>query len=395
MSHVGQTSPSPIILTLVHGTWGRGFFPRKPGKSPGQKPFWFQSESRFVRELSARLSLFKINFAIHEFLWSGANSFFARSEAARRLAVDLNQRHRENPTATQIVIGHSHGGTVAMLASKHLDDDNKPKLITLATPFVELGVEPVSPRLLSFSFALIVLIASYLTIATCYPIVVFGAPFFGYSFDDVPAPAFQILLVSAFFGFAAFIGYFGIGFPLNHLERLMNEAWGGLSNERRLKILVVRGVDDEATLTLAAGAIGNRISSKLYHMIATFAAVLVPLCAWHGPSSLLPRIPGLNDSQNEWFATFLIIPAVALLCLVLSGSFKSVYGRELSFGTLFMQVKSHSTPDSDELLAITLTSPKLQLSGLRHGIYNHENVCETVADWIAVQVNGTPTNNDA
>jgi hypothetical protein len=153
-------------------------------------------------------------------------------------------------------------------------------------------------------------------------------------------------------------------------------------------------VDDEATLTLAVGAIGNRIIGRLYQIVALFLAVLLPLCAWYGPSSLVPHIPGLDENQNWYFATFLPIPVVALLCFTLSGLFRGVYGRELSFGTLFMQMKSHSTPDSDGLTAITFPPRRLQLGGLRHGIYNHEELCETVAHWIAVQVEGGPMDQD-
>jgi hypothetical protein len=393
MPEVGQTSRHPVILTLVHGTWGPGFFPRKPG---GRRTFWFESKSRFVRELSARLSRANIAFVIHEFLWSGSNSFLARSNAARKLAEHLNQRHRDNPKFAQFIIGHSHGGTVAMLASKYLDEDNNPNLITLATPFVELGTETPSNRLILATFNLILLIAGFLMIATTYPIVTVGAPLFGYSFDDVPALAFQTLLVATFLGFVALVGYLVLGVqisrdPLTRIGKLWSEAWAGLSNVRQLNILVIRGVDDEATLTLAVGAIGNRIIGKLYQIIAIFSALLVPLCLWYGPNSLVPHIPHLDEFQNWYFATLLPIPAVALLCLTLSGLFRSVYGRELSFGTFFMQMKSHSTPDSDRLTALTFPPRELRLGGLRHGIYDHEEVCETIAAWIERQIECAPS----
>jgi hypothetical protein len=97
---------------------------------------------------------------------------------------------------------------------------------------------------------------------------------------------------------------------------------------------------------------------------------------------------------NWYFATFSVIPAVALICFTLSGLFRSVYGREMSFGTLFMHMKSHSTPDSRWLTAITLSPAKLQLGGLRHGIYDHEYVCETIAGWIANQVASGPVDRE-
>lgn len=168
-----------------------------------------------------------------------------------------------------------------------------------------------------------------------------AAPLFGYSFHEVLTLAFGALLATTFVRFVVLLGYLAAGAqfsrdPLKRMKKLMDETWGGLSNVRDLNVLVIRGVDDEATLTLAAGAIGNRIIGRLYQSVAAFSTLLMALCLWHGPNGLVPRIPGLDENMNQCFATFLIIPSVALLCFILSGLFRSVYGREPSFGTFFV-----------------------------------------------------------
>ena len=327
MSQLGQNPQQPVNITLVHGTWGRGFFARDPLRVRKGGLFWFQPQSRFFSELSVRLADKNIGFEAHAFLWSGANSFYARSEAARRLAIDLNRNRQHNPTAKQFVIGHSHGGTVAMLASKDLDEANKPHLITLATPFVELGIEVPSPQLLSSTAGLIGLIAFYLTIITCCTLVPLGTALVGYPWQDVPNWAFVTLCAMTFAAFAELIGYLAIGiavpFDSGRLKKLMHGAWGGLSNLRGLKILTIRGVDDEATLTLAAGAIGTRIVGNVYQSIALLSVVIIPLCAWYGPAHFFPQVPGLSEEQNQIFATFLPIPATTLVCFLLPGFFEA------------------------------------------------------------------------
>jgi hypothetical protein len=133
-----------LLITLVHGTWGRGFFPRRIGKS--RRPFWFEGGSPFLARLSDELS--DIPHKITPLLWSGANSIFERDKTARVLADYLSAEHIEHPQATQLVIAHSHGGNVALRALYHLQkrdasqldgaDSANPLVVTLATPFIEV-----------------------------------------------------------------------------------------------------------------------------------------------------------------------------------------------------------------------------------------------------------------
>jgi hypothetical protein len=137
---------SEWIITLVHGTWGRGFFPNDKRQSKivprwfDEGARWFDEGSRFMVHLRLRLDNFDIpNARIEVFRWSGSNSIIARDDAARQLSNELQNQRRLNPTAKQLVIAHSHGGNVALRALEYLGDAAEGLLIaTLATPFVEI-----------------------------------------------------------------------------------------------------------------------------------------------------------------------------------------------------------------------------------------------------------------
>src|ERR1017187_10144702 len=106
-----------IILTLVHGTWGRGFFPRLKRKLP--KPElrrWFEDGSPFRKSLEQRLAG-GIRYKIESLLWSGANSIMERDRASQELSAVLRTQRETCPNARLLVVGHSHGGNVAMKAA--------------------------------------------------------------------------------------------------------------------------------------------------------------------------------------------------------------------------------------------------------------------------------------
>jgi RsiW-degrading membrane proteinase PrsW (M82 family) len=91
----------------------------------------------------------KVDNVIQPFLWSGANSVFARDQAAIRLAENLKTSLDQFPDAVPIVIAHSHGGNVALRASSYLGEAARAmRIITLATPFLRVfPAKTVNPKL--------------------------------------------------------------------------------------------------------------------------------------------------------------------------------------------------------------------------------------------------------
>jgi hypothetical protein len=66
----------PCSIILVHGTWARGFFPKRREISlyPPNKRWWFEEGSQFRAGLDAALKNASLDWQIRAFLWSGANS---------------------------------------------------------------------------------------------------------------------------------------------------------------------------------------------------------------------------------------------------------------------------------------------------------------------------------
>jgi hypothetical protein len=132
-----------LLITTVHGTWGRGFF---PGRQRQNRRPWFGEESPFLDRLIQELD--DIPHKITPLLWSGENSIYKRDETAHILAEHLSAQHAEHPQATQLVIAHSHGGNIALRALYLLRKPDAsrlcgaeiptPLVVTLATPFVEV-----------------------------------------------------------------------------------------------------------------------------------------------------------------------------------------------------------------------------------------------------------------
>lgn len=126
-----------ILITLVHGTWGRGFFPCVRPRC-GANRWWFQPKSEFRAALKRELGGHRTHFRTH--LWSGANSVLDRDRAAKRLADRIKQQARTRPGTKFVIVGHSHGGNVAMKAAARLVADRQPvHVVTLATPFLRVG----------------------------------------------------------------------------------------------------------------------------------------------------------------------------------------------------------------------------------------------------------------
>ncbi len=128
-----------LILT-IHGT-NDG----KPGGAGDTK--WWETSSGFVRGLTQNLDARGLAADVEEFLWGGANSAFAREKGS----LALRRRIREAAgTYDEIhLIGHSHGGNVAVDAARRAAWGREPgwrllggrpagitSITTVGTPFL-------------------------------------------------------------------------------------------------------------------------------------------------------------------------------------------------------------------------------------------------------------------
>jgi hypothetical protein len=89
---------SGIVLTLVHGTWGRGVI------CPRGDAAWTTDASILCSLLRKR---FGQNVIFQRFRWSGANTHTARMRAAKKLGAYLKDSVARRPKAVQFVIAHN------------------------------------------------------------------------------------------------------------------------------------------------------------------------------------------------------------------------------------------------------------------------------------------------
>jgi hypothetical protein len=375
----------------VHGTWGRGFFPRR--QSQKRRPFWFEDGSPFLARLSTELG--DIPHKIMPLLWSGANSIFVRDETAHVVADHLSAEHAEHPQATQLVIAHSHGGNIALRALHHLrqrdasqldgTDSTNPLVVTLATPFIEVhqadnlgwrktGFIRIAPSMLVLSFGFFLWFL-----------------FFGWVISTLPSDGgpygIDLVVMITVFGCLLLLAHLWLRWALwrtagrasvrqKQLHALKNATQlGQLMSAQRL--LVIRAIDDEASLILALGAILNYVTAR--SILFMFPLYLL------GPTASLlligsPITPVMFGLLTAFVLGLYIIP-FGLLMVV-----RTVRGRELAVSPMECQINTQSTPDAKGLSEIITLVRHTYVKSLRHGIYDHEDCAKTISDWVRSQL---------
>jgi pimeloyl-ACP methyl ester carboxylesterase len=126
--------PRHVIVTLVHGTWAAGA-PWTRSASllcKGLQEFY----PRLVEKLGCASDHASLTFA-KPFAWSGKNLHRDRCLAASNLQQQLRDQAKANPGAAQVIVGHSHGGNIALAALAGLDPACRiAGVICLNTPFI-------------------------------------------------------------------------------------------------------------------------------------------------------------------------------------------------------------------------------------------------------------------
>lgn len=117
VDHAQVDNPS-CIVTLVHGTFAKN--------AP-----WTSPDSRLAERLE-EAGLGPVQ--VRRFSWSGRNSFGARRQAAATLTQDIDDLRRQYPALPHYLIGHSHGGNVAINASLASIEQSVAGVVCLATP---------------------------------------------------------------------------------------------------------------------------------------------------------------------------------------------------------------------------------------------------------------------
>ena len=252
-----------LFITLVHGTWPRNvwrdvFLTPFYGKWPSRsfpKSLWFADGSEFRNRLAAALSKRGLSARISPFLWSGANSVRERDKAARELVEHIRAKQFDYPSSTQVVIAHSHGGNVALRALDQLGVTcDEIFIATIATPFVEI----LRTKLSSTETRRIDLMVSATTI-TLVPLYATDVRYTYFPTLNQDVLPFIVALV-------CFLPFLLLSGLRARNTRKVDELVGLTSlspSVRKHPLLVLRALDDEASLALAAATIGNLLSRLL------------------------------------------------------------------------------------------------------------------------------------
>jgi hypothetical protein len=121
---VDQLSSTAPIVCFVHGTFASG--------AP-----WTASDGRLAKAIATRVTDRLGTAPIFQRIeWSGANTVAARGAAIADLEQHLARIFDSNPHRRVCVIGHSHGGNVALTAAQRFGAHEGLSVVTLATPFI-------------------------------------------------------------------------------------------------------------------------------------------------------------------------------------------------------------------------------------------------------------------
>jgi hypothetical protein len=367
-----------VIVTLVHGTWPRGLFPRL--RRSNRAPCWFEEGSAFRNQLTSSFSKLEISHSLRTHPWSGANSIFHRDitalDLANRLAAD------DKPNQVQLIIAHSHGGNVALRALRHLQALTLarqseeavviPLVVTMATPFVE--VRPFSlpkiyghARLMEFGVIWFVL-------------GVFGPSIYTYQGEGPGFPLF-ILAFSCACGFY----YNAMNYYIDWKGRVTKLQNATDLTAAPSSILIVRAVDDEASLVLAFGAILNRLAPKITMLLVRFFVFALLATGLYlvvfSPGRIWTILEDLIDNYTATIMSVTVWSSTIVMCSLMVS--RSVHGREMAIAPSDCQVNAQSVPDGVALSRIVTLVSDVPTKGLRHGIYEHDHCVDTISNWVS------------
>lgn len=358
----GHAAASETIVTLVHGTWARRATWTRPGS-----------------DLHA--ALVAEGCKVVRFAWSGRNSHRARTGASEGLAEHLRGQFRDNPTAKQIVVGHSHGGNVALHAVNHGRNSNSKikrqvSVVTLATPFIYSERRAVSDW---FKFLLLIF-----SIFAAYGNIVFfdsgGLSFLAIKLVAAVVILFDVELVLLVAGGLYHHNYFGYRYGDRLVEGIDAPEVSAKDN-----VLVIRAAGDEASFLLAAGQLAgwlgsitaNRITglviSGLLILVANGLPLVGALTGWLGPLPVEITIYG--------FMTWALV-VILVVCTAMTASL--IFGLDGPFVALFANTTSEPAPPGRPRLMQLEPFGKLNRARLNHSrLYDDENVISEVKRFVA------------
>jgi hypothetical protein len=382
---------SPYVI-LLHGTWAR-WFPRLPGPiSDANEKRWFEAGSFFARKLRTGMNEYDIRPSFVDFRWSGRNTVHARQSAAKRFADNLIRLAEKGAGAEIWIIAHSHAGNVALRALELVKEVEglipRIRLVTLATPFiiVQDGANDQLGRSLMWTYLPTSLAGAMLGYLAYFDPERFrGLRFVG---------ELSHIALLPFLALATWCAYrsIRIAFCMANVGNLKKaiDPWGtfdriedsiGYGPNSDLRLLVLRGTGDEASIPLSLSSIVSRMTALLASLNNRYAAGL--LFGGLGFGILLKAI--LDDGLASWrSAVVFVVVAVSVSAIplflfrVATNIGRVIFGYELIFSSSRVEIEAHSAPDLFAGSSVVTLRPS---GSTRHSIYMHGGCIPLSLEW--------------
>ena len=327
-----------VVVHLVPGTYSRLPF--------GRPPPWIREGSK-LREHLARALGGRVQFMYAK--WSTMNSFSARQSGARALRESILGCAARWPHTRQVVVGHSHGGNVAVGAMQDARVEARvDAVVCLATPFLQstLFHDPDAgkdhrqlKRVLGPMMAFVLFVAACAASGRRYLL-----PEWFWNWLALAHAPFVERLAGALLGVTVFLGAL---WASSRLLRNARRKWRRVIKEATAapqlapeKLQILRQPGDEAQAALGT------------LMLASWAAGVSGALATL-PLQLLNRLVTQARQEGSWRARLLTSPFGAIACVALTA---------LIGGVLFaLWANSWPTPKvaSALLFMITVTAVML------------------------------------
>jgi pimeloyl-ACP methyl ester carboxylesterase len=251
----GLDVPSHIVV-LIHGTWA--------GRS-----IWTLPGSPLRKSVQHALGA---GVRFERMVWSGRNTFHARSTAANKLLALLSELGRCYSNVPVIIIAHSHGGNIAMQALTRLDPNIRVDgLLCLSTPFLiaeprELGeighfatgVVPATLFWIGFS------VIGQLLVQILFGTQIESDALFGVSglVDYLPFAVFLVTTIAS-----VFVWFLAKKHANATAKQLIEDLAYKVSPKTR--VLILRTAGDEASSSLNAITLLSAIIERIYEIFAS------------------------------------------------------------------------------------------------------------------------------
>jgi len=144
-----------------------------------------------------------------------------------------------------------------------------------------------------------------------------------------------------------------------------------------IRLLVIRGVDDEASLALAASKLANKLNGLLVRWLRV-GGILVTLMGF----SIL-----VTAAMKIWAVVFIVggAASISVVLLIFQSLLYSFFGSEFSLGCHRCEIAVDSAPDLKRMSVVTLAPPLFsgEEKGRRHSIYNNDMCVPAICEWLA------------